>query len=113
MNLKRYIDAAVRREVKRYFADANSFEIFANFFAPKIQKLYGFKLETAIRNLANAIRKGNKNKTIELTDKIMSYAQNNIPNYRISGGDYDDEIKSLKFYANGIKTSFNSPSMYD
>lgn len=113
MNLKRYIDAAVRREVKRYFADASSFDIFATSFVPVIRRLYGYKLDTLIQRLANAIRKGDKRKTSELTDKIVSYAQSNLPNYRISGGDYDDEIRKLKFYGKGIKTSLNDPSMFD
>lgn len=112
-NLKRYIDAAVRREVKRYFSDANSFDIFANFFAPAIQRLYGYKLETPIQRLAHAIRKGDKNKAFELTDKIVSYAQSNLPNHRISGGDYDNEIRNLKFYGKGIKTNLNDSSMFD
>lgn len=105
MNIKRYIDEAVRREIKRYFADASSFDIFANAFVPAIQGLYGHKLETPIQRLANAIRKGDKNKTAELVDKITSYAQSNLPNQKISGGDYDDEIRKLKFYGKGIKNN--------
>ncbi len=110
MNIKRYIDMAIRREIRRYFADASSFDIFANSFVPAIEGLYGNKLETLMQRLANAIRKGDKNKTAEFVDKIISYAQSNLPNHRISGGDYDNEIRKLKFYGKGIKNNLNDPS---
>ena len=100
MNLKRYIDAAVRREVRRYLDD--DYVYIANFLKytqGRAERLPDFKLSKTLSSAIGLIRQNllsnNKEKAIKAMNATIGYGnkvRNRLPLWRES----NDEQKTFK-----------------